>query len=385
MRHPKLSPVPRGLIVAFVFAAIIPLMNGCSRKSPHAKCQVDWGEAQVSNGCLVQSGVKGEPSQLRFQIPKWDLKKENAFIEVTGQNLGALEGLSFSGYAGDNKLFTYTMPLYGDPHYNLIQDNIQTSLSLPMSQAEVNNPKNLKVEHIRLYLKSKPGASLSLSLGKIQLRKKPEQGFVSFTFDDGYDEHHKAAMALYSRGFKGTFYTIPDLFDQKSYLTTEQVKAIQGMGSDISSHHQTPATELENLKSSLQVVQDKIKNVVGKNESLRHFAWPLGKFNKTALPAIRKLFASARLAGGGAESLPPANLHRLRVFNVIHTMSPEVVLQQISKSVERGDWLILMFHYFDQPDKGELNYKMQDLESLLSKIKQKNLPVKSVNEALKTL
>lgn len=386
MRNSKLSPkFGRLILTSFVMAGLL-LLSSCSRKTDQATCHVDWGKALVSKSCTIKSGAEGEPSQFRFKIPKWNLKKENIYIDVSGENMNALEGLAFSGFAAEKKLFTYTLPLYQDKEYNLIQNNIVTSLSLPLAQSTLTHQVDLPVDTIRVYLKVHPGTDLQLRLGKVRLKKKPSKGFVSFTFDDGYDEHHQAAMALYSRGFKGTFYVIPDMFNKDGYLTSQQIKAIHAMDSEISSHHQTPITQFESpskLKSTLKVVRDKITNETEAKRPAKHFAYPLGKYDKSSLQVIKQVFESARLAGGGVETIPPSSKHRLRVFNVTNSETPEKLIQLIQASVAKGDWIILMFHYFDEPEKGDMSFPFENFEKLLSQIKLQGLPVKTISEALK--
>jgi hypothetical protein len=60
--------------------------------------------------------------------------------------------------------------------------------------------------------------------------------------------------------------------------------------------------------------------------SLGHLAYPLGRQNTSYVrPLVRKHFLTARVAGAGPETLPPADPHLLRVLNVTNTTTPEEI------------------------------------------------------------
>ena len=56
---------------------------------------------------------------------------------------------------------------------------------------------------------------------------------VTFTFDDGLDQHVLAAQILESHGMRGVFFVNPVGFDTPGYLSTTQVVAMQSAGHEI--------------------------------------------------------------------------------------------------------------------------------------------------------
>ena len=78
-----------------------------------------------------------------------------------------------------------------------------------------------------------------------------------------------------------------------------------------------------------------------------HFAYPLGKQSRRrTLPWIQSHFLSARVAGGGAETLPPADWYMLKTFNVTPDLTAEDLLARARRARDNNEWLILMFHKF---------------------------------------
>lgn len=382
MRHRQLSRK----LARLAFTAVVSFL--VTKKSFALECKKDWGDVTIKEACTVALGTEGTPSQIHFPISQWNSKTHNMFLSLKIKGMKNLEGLEVRVFSESTHVLTYTLPLYSDPEYNIIQDDIWTELSLPLSQMTLVAQTKIQLfDQIALYLKAKPNAPVQLEIVGVKILKKPSKGRISVTFDDGYDEHFQAARTLNQHQYAGTFYVIPGVLGQKNYLTKQQVKLMHQWGSEIGSHHQTPVTEIKNLetlKSLIKEIKAEISEVSGDSSQSLHFAYPLGKYNVSTLPIIKKLFTSARLAGGGLETLPAANKHRLRVYNVTPASTPERLLELMTTAAANGDWLILMFHYLDQPDKGDLNYSSNAFSQLIKSAKNKNLPIQPVGEVLKS-
>ena len=145
------------------------------------------------------------------------------------------------------------------------------------------------------------------------------KAIVSMTFDDGYDDHFEAAKIMNKYGLRGTAYIMSNEIGMDSYLTKEQMVVMKDEFQwSISSHHKIPITSfsLEDLSKEMDSTFSFLEDL---NMSIAapHFAYPLGKQDRAkTLPYIREVFKTARVAGGGAETLPPSDWHMLRTYNV---------------------------------------------------------------------
>jgi hypothetical protein len=112
-----------------------------------------------------------------------------------------------------------------------------------------------------------------------------------------------------------------------------------------------------------------------------HLAYPLGKQEpRRVRPAVRHIFQTARIAGGGPETLPPADPHLLRAVNVVDVMKPEEVGAAARRAVEHREWLILMFHHLVETPAQSTDYAMASFARVLDEIARSGIRVQPVTE-----
>jgi hypothetical protein len=120
---------------------------------------------------------------------------------------------------------------------------------------------------------------------------------------------------------------------------------------------------------------------LGFSATAGHLAYPLGKQNSpVVMEVVRTAFASARLAAGGLETLPPADWHLMRAVNVLPTMSPEDVFEAVERAHENGQWAILMFHHLVESPRQDTDYTIADFERLVRLIGDSGARVMTVGQ-----
>jgi peptidoglycan/xylan/chitin deacetylase (PgdA/CDA1 family) len=142
---------------------------------------------------------------------------------------------------------------------------------------------------------------------------------------------------------------------------------MKNWGWSLSTHHESPVTQIQNLEKEMQ----ETKKAVAKwsdQKTARYFALPLGKYNPSVFTVLKKEFKAIRLAGGGFETLPVKDPYRLKTINITQQMPPEEVYQMCKKAIENKEWAILMFHYLGRPEKGDLNYSVENFKRLIEKL-----------------
>jgi hypothetical protein len=95
---------------------------------------------------------------------------------------------------------------------------------------------------------------------------------------------------------------------------------------------------------------------------------------------VRARFATARLAAGGAETLPPADPHRLRAWNVLAATPPEELAAAARRAREEREWLILMFHFLVERPARETEYAIAEFRRALAGIAASGAAVRPVGE-----
>ncbi|MCR9203005.1 MAG: polysaccharide deacetylase family protein [Halobacteriovoraceae bacterium] len=350
-------------------------------------CKKQWGKVvhPDSEYCKLILPVSSEPSSILINGAQWRPSEKSLSLKIRLENSKLLGGFKLSFYSRGKVAASYTLPLYTDLDYNILQDDLETWLSIPFSdldwEGEVKSASDTSFDGLSLYLSTKNGdGDLSVDIQDIQLSPKPKKGKISITFDDGYIGNFAAAKIMKPLGLVGTAYLIPNALNLEGHLSEEQAKILLKWGWSLSSHLTTPVTELKDLEKVVTEAKAKLKKLGGGN-SVEHFALPLGKYNKKSLDLLKKNFSTVRLAGGKTEVFPVRDKFRLKTINVIENMSPQEVFNKCEKAIKNGEWAILMFHYIDRPSQGELNYsskKYETLMKLLAPFKDSVLPIDQV-------
>ncbi len=332
-----------------------------------------------------------EPSYIehRFENPI-SLNRKFIRVKFRVDKLSKLSGMELrftSEESGYNDFFAIPVPLFTDRDFNSVQDNAWVEHTFTMGEVVTyGNPDLNQIVRLGFYL---GGVEVKIDFRSIEIEEAEFESIVSFTWDDGYDDHYLAAQIMGKYNLRGTAYLMPRQLGQKNYLTLDQVREMkETYGWGISSHHKIPIVEFTyaDLSKEIDYTLEYLTDFTYREET-EHFAYPLGKQNRVeTLPLIRQKFKTARLAGGGAETLPPSDWHMLRTFNVMPHISPEELIQRVKVAREQGEWLILMFHYLSEEENPEnpLAYNIQKFEEFCKLVEQEKslvLPVDEVYEA----
>jgi hypothetical protein len=304
----------------------------------------------------------------------WDpaLDLRGRFIEVWIQveDLARIGGMEFrlsSESFEDYYAFSFTR--YADLDGNVVREGVWTVLTFPFASARVvGSPDRSAIRRVGWYVADQGQGPAVARWGGMSAVDEPAEGVVSFTFDDAYDEHYWAAEQMARHGMRATAYVIPNGIGKPGYLSEQQLVELRDrFGWEIAAHHETPFTDF--AAADLEPRIDEIQRWLaarGFARGAKHLAYPLGRQEPLRVrPTVGRHFDSARVAGGGLETLPPANLQLLRVFNVLHSTTPEQVAAAARSAREDRHWLILMFHYLVDAPVQDTEYRRADFERLL--------------------
>lgn len=378
-----LNYVITGLMLFISFSTSAQTLPGPFEKS--------WGPgtlaktANQTGAVQHQTDGKGNPDFLVAPLKKsTEFVGKNIYFEIKIDKM-----MNFSGFEirlGDkefNNYYALSIPSFADQDFNIIQDDYWQSYSFGLSNARiVGKPRN-KVQWLGVYIQDNAKGHLKISFRNIRFNPAPVKGYVSLTFDDGYLDHYYAAKIMHNYNIPGTAYVMPRQVGQSGYMNLQQIKELKSKYHwGISSHHEIPYTEFEpydlikEIKFTIKFLADN-----GFQKTALHLAYPLGKQDREiVLPSVRKYFETARVAGGGVETLPPADPHLLRTFNVLDTTKPHELVKVVKNAVENGQWAILMFHYLVDQPKTDTEYRKEDFVKFIQLLAQSDVPVLTVDE-----
>lgn len=317
-----------------------------------------------------------------------DLREHFLKLRLRLDGPGRLGGMDFrvgSGGAWDD-YYLFEIPLFTDPLFDPLQAGEWLNLTLSFGRAKVvGNPDRSKIRWVSWALRDDGRGPIAVDWGDLSAVPVPERGVLSFTFDDGYDEHLGiAARAMARHKFRGTAYVMPDQIGDAGYLTLQELGTLKTLGWDVAAHHETPLPDFDDtsLEPTLSGVRDYlVKHGFGVGAG--HLAYPLGRHDpKRVVPTTRRVFETARVAGAGPETLPPADRYRIRAVNVLGgTTTPEDIRAIAENAIEHRHWAVLMFHYLVPGEaKTELEYSAADFGRALELIRKTGVRVQTVSE-----
>ena len=378
-------------LIAFIFLTflIAPVMglelsNFKNKWSGDFRHKILRGDGPVSRASIIGNEF---PSYIETTFEDgFSFREKFVKVVLRVSDLSKLSGIELrlsSEESGYSDFLAIPIPLFTDPDFNTIQSDSWVTYTFTLGEAVVHGNPNLdKIKRLGFYL---GGKGIFIDFKSVEIKEAFPQSIVSFTFDDGYDDHYVAAEIMNKYDFAGTAYLMPRQFNQKNYLNEQQVRDLQDIfGWDLSSHHKIPILEFssKNLEEEFEYTIDYLSGL-GAYREARHFAYPLGKQSrKSTLPIVKRIFDTARIAGGGAETLPPADWHMLRTFNVMPHFSPAELFERVKKAREHGEWLILMFHYLTDEENpvNPLAYNTKKFEEFCQLLKEDETLVLTVND-----
>ncbi|RIL07769.1 MAG: hypothetical protein DCC71_02050 [Proteobacteria bacterium] len=355
-----------------------------------------WREGNVEDGreagrsfVAITTDGRGSPSLVAAQGLAADARGRFVKVALRVHGMAHLANLQVRAGGADfeRSWFSLPVPIYADLEYNFLQDGEWAAVTLPFGSADVaGTPDRARLDTLGIMATDDGRAPVRIDVAGIALVDAPREGVVSITFDDGYKEHLAAARAMAARGWRGTAYVIPQVLGTRpAYLTLDDVREIGRLGFDVAAHDDPPFTQIpaDALEPRVRGIQRFLAEH-GFAEGARHLAYPLGKQEpKRVRPTVARLFATARIAGGGPETLPPADPHLLRAVNVVAGTKPEQVGVWARRAKEQGEWLILMLHWLPETTAQHTDYAMADYLAMLGEIAKSGARVAPVTEVWK--
>lgn len=321
------------------------------------------------------------PLDFRGRFPRVELRVDDV------KRLGGMAiRLSSDGFR--ESWFEFPLSIFADEHFNSLQGGVWTPLTFSFGSARVvGHPDRSAIDSVGWFVRDRPvsagGGPLAVEWRAFQAVDAAAQGVVSLTFDDGYDEHFVvAAPLLAEHGFRGTAYVMPDQLGLPGYVSVEQARALRDRyGWEVAAHHFRAFTTFAPAELDAETQRTRRQlDELGFAEGARHLAYPEGRQDPRIVRLARRYFATARLASGGPETLPPADPHRLRVMNVVRTTAPEDIARAARQAREHHEWLILMFHWLVEDPVRDTDYSIDAFRRALALLAQEGVVVRTVGE-----
>jgi peptidoglycan/xylan/chitin deacetylase (PgdA/CDA1 family) len=360
-----------------------------------------WGAGWKVAGYTASSfawsrvGTKGSGNPLFVvsDIEPTDLAQKILKFQCRINSLEALHGLEIrlSNNEKFENYYAITIPIYEVKTFNIIQSGEWHNFSFGLGNAiKVGKPKAENIRYVGIYIQDTGKAPLIFDFSDINIVPAIHTAVLSYTFDDGYDDNLIAAAIMKKHGQTGTAYVIPKAVAKPNYMTLNDLKELTKEGWGISAHHTIPFTEFD----AIELIEE-LKNIYKffrENDlelGMKHIAYPLGLQNRSYItPIVRSMYDTARIAGGGMETLPPGDYALLRTYNVLNTTTVDQIRKQVVKAKANNQWLILMFHYLHEGEgesDSKLSFPKERFEQVAKIIADEGIAVAPVHKVFNRL
>jgi peptidoglycan/xylan/chitin deacetylase (PgdA/CDA1 family) len=214
------------------------------------------------------------------------------------------------------------------------------------------------------------------------------RALVSLTFDDGYAGTYANGLPLLNKyGFTSTQFIISSLVGTPNYMTKAQIKAFSAAGHEIGSHSVThpDMTTLTKAKYDQELANSKTNLEKWFGVPVTNFAFPEGRYNQAIVNAAKSLYSSTRSVEAGLNSKDNFNAYDIKVQNVDMTTTSEQFSDWIAEAQATNTWLVLVYHAVTNDGSGDYSITTAMLDSQLALIKNKAIPVVTMQQALAEL
>ena len=221
----------------------------------------------------------------------------------------------------------------------------------------------------------------------------PDSGMISIDFDDGLlASYTLAAPIMKEYGFKGTAYVYTQAQNEQEpgyyneFMSWDQVVSLQNyFGWEIGSHSYShpDLTQMPFDQAKWEIDQSR-NDLIAHGINPQSFASPYGAYNNEIVNYAAKLFSSHRTAWNLPNTYP-INDYYLKARPVLPDTDPATVKSWIDSAKANNEWLILYFHSLTPGTAQPANddYNVNNFREILSYIKQTNIPLVTISQAVK--
>ncbi len=209
---------------------------------------------------------------------------------------------------------------------------------------------------------------------------------VSITDDEAASSVYKNGYPLFKKYNEvGTFYLVSSELNQKGFMTKKQFNDFRNLGWEIGSHtvDHPDLTQLTTTQLNSELNNSKIAISNNFGIPITDFASPYGLYNDQVITYIKKYYQSHRTTDNDFNRKDNFDPYKIQCYSIEYNMDANYVKALIDKAIRDKTWLVLVYHDIT-PAQTDDEYAVttKNLDATLSYLKQNNVPVVTMNQAL---
>lgn len=217
------------------------------------------------------------------------------------------------------------------------------------------------------------------------------KGFVSITFDDGWDsiyDNGKPVMDKY--GIRSTQFIIPEILGESDRMTQAEVDDLHRQGHEISGHGAVSLVDLE-ISDGIEAVESYLQYC--REWTAEHgyrgqdmWAYPNGNHTEQIQTLVNKYFSVARalaVCGQPTSAVNPRHVSARTVSGNSDTAAG--INGEIDDAIANQDWLILVFHKIVPTQTVDTEFETADFDTVMQHIYDSGYTCLPMGEVLRRL
>lgn len=252
-------------------------------------------------------------------------------------------------------------------------------LVVPINRMTATGTGTVATDFIRMQVRAIPlaGQIADITIDSV-LTDTKQQANVIFTFDDQWDTQYSVAFnEMRMRGLKGTIGVNGVNVGVANYMTWTQLEEVYGYGWDLVNH----TNEHYNLGQQSYAVQKKDivdgRNVLssrGLTRASNILFLPYGSWNDTTLQILaEENITYCRTIREAIETAPPVYNNRLKVKNLLPSVTAAAAQALVDDAINMGGTLIFLNHRFGVEDASNMFWDITKFQTLLNYVKTKQV------------
>ncbi len=206
-----------------------------------------------------------------------------------------------------------------------------------------------------------------------------ERAKIIFSFDDGTTGDLVAESILTANNQRAVSFVTINWLNNTNFMTLEDLKRLQSLGWDISSHTMThpnlTALDDNNITIELDNSYDWLVNN-GFQKSARFLAYPFGFYNDRVIEKVKHRYTFARNIENGVQPHLAARLgdglYKLKIMEVRNNTSVQSIKERIDSTIDQGQLTILLFHRIVSNSHNQHEYLESDFKQISDYVKSRN-------------
>lgn len=316
----------------------------------------------------VSFNLTGRNLKIYVKSPNWSLVSQCVLI------LGS-DSWSF----GDTVTLDIGTRLVNPPNNEWIE------IVVPRSAFEVYGTPDWSAINMALFrVKDTNSSFATVKLDSISSFAEGQQGMVSITFDDGYDDVYDIAKPILdTNGFVATTFVIPSLLGDSGYMLQTEIDALHSAGWDISGHSDLDLTTLtsEQLTTEVSSIITYLQDTDYRGKTL--FAYPFGAWNQNVIDELSSFFIAGFNIDGWNNPLSNLSQFRINRQSVDKWTTTTMIQGWIDDAVANKEWCILNFHTLVSTLVDSQDFLTSDFTTIVEYLNTNDILVLPASEALK--